>query len=262
MEFIKAQKKYGQNFLKDTEILRRIADSVFVRPDDLILEIGPGMGALTSELIKKNSYLLCYEIDERMKPYLNRFENEKCHILYGDFLQQDIAMNIKDIPYKNLYVVANIPYYITSPILTKLMELEIPIQKIVLLVQKEFGMRLCAEENHKDYNAFTLYVNMKYDASILFEVGKKSFEPVPKVDSVVIELVRNEKKEILDKKFYLQFIKDAFQNKRKTLKNNMKHYDFNKIFSILNQFGYKENVRAEEIKKEDFIKLANLYRMK
>ena len=259
---LKAQKKFGQNFLKDETILSRIASSIEINPDDLVIEIGPGMGALTKELKHANSYLLPYEIDERMKPYLEQFETEKSHIFYGDFLKRNLIEDIKTIPYKNLYVIANIPYYITSPILAKLIEQKTPIQKIVLLVQKEFGYRLCAKEKTKDYNAFTLYVDAKYDARVLFEVGKEFFVPVPKVDSVVIELVRNEKVEPQNFDFYLRFVRDAFQNKRKTLKNNMKSYDFNKIKSILATLGYQENVRAEEISKEDFRTLASLYKNK
>ena len=127
------------------------------------------------------------------------------------------------------------------------------------MVQKEFGLRLCAEENHKEYNAFTLYVDSKYEGTLLFEVEKTSFIPVPKVDSAVVELTLKENNNIKDRNFYLHFIKDAFQNKRKTLKNNMKNYDFNRIEKILKELGYKENVRAEEISKDNFKKLVNLY---
>ena len=259
MEFLKAQKKYGQNFLKDEKILNKIANSIEVDENDLIIEIGPGMGALT-KLLKKHSYLLCYEIDERMRSYLDKFETDKSHTIYGDFLKQNLARDIEKISYKNLYVIANIPYYITSPILTKLIETDLPIKKIVLLVQKEFGRRICANENNKEYNAFTLYVNLKYDAKILFDVGKNAFFPIPKVDSVVIELSLKETSDIKNKEFYLQFVRDAFKNKRKTLKNNMKNYDFEKIKKILDELGYKENVRAEEISKLDFEKIVVAYK--
>lgn len=259
MEFIKAQKKYGQNFLKSATVLSKIASSVEVTESDLILEIGPGMGALTKYLISKNTKLLCYEIDERMKVYLNELENEKCHVIYGDFLKRDILEDIKDISYNNLYVVANIPYYITSPIISKLLEMEVKPKEIVLLVQKEFAERITAEEKHKEYNAFTLYVDLEYTASLLFQVDRNHFIPVPNVDSAVIKLVRKEDSSVQNKEFYLKFIRDAFQNKRKTLKNNLKEYDWNKVSTILKELGYKENVRAEEIRKEDFKTLANKY---
>lgn len=259
MEYIKAQKKFGQNFLKSKEILNQIASSVEVGENDLIIEIGPGMGALTEYLSLKNSYLVCYEIDKRMDVYLKKYEKEKCKIIYGDFLKQNILEDIKDIPYKNIYVVANIPYYITSPIISKLIEMEVKPKEIVLLVQKEFAERITAVSKHKEYNAFTLYVDLVYDASFLFKVGKEHFIPSPKVDSAVIKLTRKEKIGVHPKEFYLQFIRDAFENKRKTLKNNLKGYDWERINSILSKLGYKENVRAEEISKEDFKTLANEY---
>lgn len=259
MEYIKAQKKYGQHFLKSEDILSKIASSVEVTENDLIIEIGPGMGALTKHLVSKNANLFCYEIDDRMKAYLEKFENEKCHMIYGDFLRHNVLEDIKDISYTNLYVVANIPYYITSPIISKLLEMEEKPKEIVLLVQKEFAERITAKEKHKEYNAFTLYVDLEYDASLLFEVGRNNFVPSPKVDSAVIRLLRKEEMGIQNKAFYLKLIRDAFQNKRKTLKNNLKMYDWEKIKKILEELGYTENVRAEEISKEDLKKLANDY---
>lgn len=262
MEYIKAEKKYGQNFLKSEDILNKIASSVKTRANDLIIEIGPGMGALTKHLLKKNTYLICYEIDERMKEYLTSFETNKSKIIYDDFLKRDILEDIKDISYENVYIIANIPYYITSPIISKLMELKAKPKEIVLLVQKEFAERITADFKHKEYNAFTLYVDLEYDASLLFEVGKNHFIPSPKVDSAVIKLTKKEESMVKNKEFYLQFIKDAFQNKRKTLKNNLKFYDWENVKKVLDELGHKENVRAEEISKEDFKELANQYESK
>ena len=257
MEFIKAQKKFGQNFLKNKDILQKIANSVEVNENDLIIEIGPGMGALTEYLFQKNSFLLCYEIDERMKKYLEKYNTEKSQVIYGDFLKRDILSDVKDFSYENLYVVANIPYYITSPIIAKLIDLNI--KEIVLLVQKEFAERIVADSNHKEYNAFTLFIDAEYDANLLFYVNRNNFVPAPKVDSAVIKLTKKETSGINNKEFYLKFIRDAFQNKRKTLKNNLKEYNWDKIKTILNEMNYKENVRAEEISKEDFKTLVNEY---
>ena len=257
MEFIKAQKKFGQNFLKNKEVLQKIASSVEVNENDLIIEIGPGMGALTEYLSQKNSFLLCYEIDERMKEYLEKYNTTKNKVIYGDFLKRDVLNDAKEISYKNIYVVANIPYYITSPIIAKLIDLNI--KEIVLLVQKEFAERIVADSNHKEYNAFTLFVDAEYDAKLLFYVGRNNFVPAPKVDSAVIKLTKKETSGINNKELYLKFIRDAFQNKRKTLKNNLKEYDWNKVKTILNSLNYKENVRAEEISKEDFKTLVNNY---
>ncbi len=259
---IKAIKKYGQNFLKNKKILENIVSFSGVEENDLIIEIGPGMGALTEYLVKKNSYLLCYEIDERMRNYLKKYENNKVKIIFDDFMKRDINKDVKSISYNKLYVIANIPYYITSPILLKLIESELNFDKIILLVQKEFAERLTAEHGHKEYNAFTLFVDFYYEAKIKFIVSKNDFIPVPNVDSAVIELIKKEENYVENKYFYFQFIKDAFKSKRKTLKNNLSNYDWSKIMNILNDLGYKENVRAEEISKENFKILVNEYNNK
>lgn len=260
MKYIEAKKKYGQNFLKNQDILKKIAVSVETTHEDLILEIGPGMGALTAYLVKKESYLLCYEIDTRMEEYLLKYNTEKSKIIYDDFLKRDVVEDIKKFSYRNLYVIANIPYYITSPIISKLIALEEKPKEIVLLVQKEVAERIVADCKSKEYNAFTLYVDLEYEASLLFFVSRTDFVPAPKVDSAVIKLVRKEIIAVSDKKFYLQFIRDAFQNKRKTLKNNLKNYNWEKVKGILDYLGYNENVRAEEIKKCDFYVLVNQYK--
>jgi len=252
MEKVKALKKFGQNFLKNKTVLENISSLVNVEEDDLIIEIGPGMGALTEYLAKKNCYLLCYEIDERMKDHLIKYENKKTKIIYGDFLDRDIESDIKEIPYKNLYVVANIPYYITSPILSKLINSKIEFSKIVLLVQKEFAERITAEYGCKDYNALTLFIDYKYLANLEFIVSRIDFSPVPNVDSAVISLSLKDGQSIINEEGYFKFIKDAFTNKRKTLRNNLKNYDWNKIILILKYLGYEESVRAEEISKENF----------
>lgn len=259
MEYLKAKKKYGQNFLKNKEMLEKIANSISVQENDLILEIGPGMGALTSYLYDKESYLLCYEIDERMSEYLEKFNTERSCVLFGDFLKQDILKNCKIYPYQNIYVVANIPYYITSPIISKLIELEEKPKEIILLVQKEVAERITADAGSRDYNAFTLFVTYFYDAQLLFYVDRNQFVPSPNVDSAVIQLTKKEKIEVQDKDFFLRFVRDAFQNKRKTLKNNLKMYDWEKIKLILEDLGYSEYVRAEEIEKDDFYTLVNRY---
>lgn len=259
MQPVKALKKYGQNFLKNENVLRDIANLVQTNENDLILEIGPGMGALTEHIIKKDSFLLCYEIDERMKDHLQKYENDKTTIIYDDFMKRDMGKDLSNYSYENLYVIANIPYYITSPILLKLINSNLSFQKIVLLVQKEFAERLTATHNHKEYNALTLYVDYFYDAKLCFLVNRENFVPAPKVDSAVISLERKENERIINQVEYFNFIREAFQNKRKTLKNNLKEYDWNKIVHILKELGYLETVRAEEISKEDFKKLWEIY---
>lgn len=252
MEKVKAIKKYGQNFLKNKLVLEKIASLVDVTEKDLIIEIGPGMGALTEYLSKKKSSLLCYEIDERMKDYLDKYESKKVKIIFDDFMKRDILKDLSLFDYENLYVVANIPYYITSPIILKLINLPINFSKIVLLVQKEFAERLVANHGHKEYNAFTIFVDYYYEAKINCYVSKNDFIPAPKVESAVIELIKKDNDKVEDSEEYFKFIRESFKNKRKTLKNNLNSDKWNKILDILNDLGYNENVRAEEISKEDF----------
>ena len=151
-----------------------------------------------------------------------------------------------------MYFSTNIPYYITSPIILKLIESPVNFKKIVLLVQKEFAERLVANHGHKEYNAFTLFVDYFYDVKINSIVLRNDFEPAPKVDSAVIELVEKEREDINNQEGYFIFIKEAFKNKRKTLKNNLGNYDWNKVINILTELGYNESVRAEEISKDNF----------
>lgn len=258
MKYIEAKKRYGQNFLKSREVLESIASVIEIQKEDLVIEIGPGMGALTAYLYQKNSFLLCYEIDIRMKEYLEKYNTDRSKVIFTDFLKQEVEEDMHSFPYQNVYVVANIPYYITSPIISKLLEIS-SISEIVLLVQKEVAERIVANSHSKDYNAFTLFIDYFYDATLLFSVDRNHFVPAPKVDSAVVHLVRKKYVPVEDKSFYFQFIKDAFSSKRKTLKNNLKSYDWKKIKSILFALGYTENVRAEEIKKEDFYVLAAKY---
>ena len=247
MEYIQAKKKLGQNFLKNQYIIENIANSINTEKNDLIIEIGPGMGALTKELKKKNSFLVCYEIDERMMEYLNDLKDDKTKIIYRDFLQADVRDDIKNIPYQNVYVIANIPYYITSPILKKLTKLDI-VKKITLLVQKEVAERIISDDN-----VLAVSLDFYYTKKILFNVAKNNFVPVPKVDSAVISLER--KTEILDKyeEAYLKLVKESFSKRRKVLKNNLVNYNFKDIEKVLKELGYNDRVRAEDMNPQDFL---------
>lgn len=254
---IKAKKSLGQNFLKDEQVLSKIASSINTNKDDLIIEIGPGKGALTKYLKKKNTYLLGYEIDTRMKEYLNKYEDEKTKIIYEDILKTNIEETIKNIPFKNLYVIANIPYYITTPIIKKVMNLE-KLESMSLLVQKEVAQRFSAKPGNKAYGSITVFLNYFFEVNHLFEVKNTCFEPIPKVDSAVILFKkRKEKRKVKQEEKLFKLIEDSFQMKRKTLKNNLKQYDWNKIKEILKNNNLEENIRAEEIPLEIFIKIAN-----
>ena len=254
MDDLKAKKSLGQNFLKDDNILNMIASSIDTK-DDLIIEIGPGMGALTKKLINKDSYVLAYEVDERTKEYLLPLENDKTKIIYKDFLETNLKDDIKDIRYNNLYIMANIPYYITTPIIEHIIESKIDVNKMVLLVQKEVAERFAALPKSKDYGSLTVYLNYYFEVEKLFNVKNTCFVPAPKVDSAVVKFTKKDNNYNIDDIKFLKFIKECFSMKRKTLKNNLKNYDFSKIEEVLIKNGYSANARAEEISLETFIEI-------
>ncbi len=244
---ISAKKSLGQNFLKDEKVLKNIADSIYTTDQDLILEIGPGTGALTKYLVQKPGMYLAYEIDERMKNYLSLYQD--C-IRYQDFLKCNISKELATYSYQNLYVMANIPYYITTPILEKIINYT-NVSQMVLLVQKEVAQRFCAKTHTRNYGYFTVYLRHYFDMEILFEVSRNCFDPKPNVDSAVVKFMRKENIQTMDMT-YFAFIKQCFANKRKTLYNNLKNYDWEKIVLILNRYGYTDKVRAEEVSPEVF----------
>lgn len=251
MNSIPAKKSLGQNFLKDEHVLQTIANVIEPNENDIILEIGPGKGALTKYLIQKKSQYLAYEIDERMKPILAKFMD---HIVWKDFLACNLQQDLKDITYDQIYVVANIPYYITTPIIEHIMNSSIFVTEMVLLVQKEVAERFCAKPHTKDYGYFTVYLNYYFDVSKVIDVSRKCFDPVPNVDSAVVHFKRKESFP-LDEKKYFQFLKVCFFNKRKTLKNNLKGYDWSKVLKVLEMHHLPETVRAEELDSDIFIEL-------
>ncbi len=250
MEKIIAKKKYGQNFLKDENVLRTIASQFSVTEKDVIIEIGPGKGALTKYLSLLSAYFICYEIDERMKSVLDSFGNEKTKIIYTDFLQHDF---VSDLPksYEHLYVISNLPYYITTPILEKLMLSSVDIDGMTLLVQKEVAFRFSALPNSKDYGYFTVFLNHFFDVSIVCDVLPTSFVPAPKVMSSVIVLKRKKEIQKLDILSFQAFLKQAFHLKRKTLRNNLG----NEILPFLEEHGLSVSIRAEELSYENFVDL-------
>jgi len=254
---IKAKKSLGQNFLQDENILKKISNSIETNDNDLIIEIGPGKGALTKHLMTKPSFLLCYEIDERMKPILNKLENNKTKIIYNDFLKTNIEEDIKDINYNNIYIIANIPYYITTPIIKHVINLK-NLKSMTLLVQKEVAKRFSAKPNTKDYGSLTVFLNYYFNINYLFDVKKTCFSPIPNVDSAVINFTKKDiNYNIKNEKLLFKLIEDSFKMKRKTLKNNLTNHNWQKILEILTKYNLPENVRAEQIPLEIFIEIAN-----
>ncbi len=240
------KKSLGQNFLNNEKVLEDIT-SLVKDNDKQILEIGPGAGALTKHLVKKGK-VLAIETDTRLKEYLEKIDN--LDVIYADIMK----VNLDDILSRDTIVVANLPYYITTPIITKLMDNKM-VREMVLMVQKEVAERITAEPHTKDYGYFTVLVQSRFDVSLEFVVGKDNFVPIPKVDSAVIKLVRNEKIDSNLRKTFDKLIKDSFAMKRKNLRNNLKNYDLGKIEEVLNKYNLSLQARAEEIPINVFIEI-------
>ena len=245
MEF-NFKKKYGQNFITDNALRNRIALLVDAKEDDLIIEIGPGAGALTSKLTAYNSYYLAYEIDTELDQYLSQYKNDKVDIIYGDFLKRDIKEDIKNIKYNRLFIVGNLPYYITTPIMLKIIDDGLDSYMNIFMVQKEYGDRLTSEPKTREYGSITALMNYFYTVKREFIVPKEKFNPMPRVDSCILSFEKKDRENI-DETKYKQLVRDAFQFKRKTLRNNLKGYDLDKVEEVLNKHGYSLSNRAEEL---------------
>lgn len=256
MKEISGRHSLGQNFLKDEVVLTNIVNSVNVTDKDKLIEIGPGMGALTKYLKEFGLPLTCFEIDLRTKAFLDKLVDKNTNIVYEDFMK----VNLDDYFNKSddYHVIANIPYYITTPIIEKLIDSNLNILSMTLMVQKEVGDRLSSLPGSSNYGYFTSYLNYYYDVIKLFDVDKKSFNPVPKVDSAVIKLVSNKHK-CSNYDMLIKLMKDSFKMKRKNLKNNLKDYDLDKISVILNKYNHSLNNRAEDISIDEFIDIVNNY---
>ena len=260
MENIVMKKKFGQNFLKNANIVNNIVDSVIPEGKSLVIEVGPGAGAMTRVLADKFTYVLAYEIDKDLKPVLDKLFSGKSNvsIIFDDFMKRDIINDIKKFDVDNIYFMANLPYYITTPIITKVIDLNIDIKNIVVMVQKEVADRFCAEVGTKNYGSLTVFLNYYYDIKRVCNASRNNFYPVPNVDSAVVNMTL--KKSFLDVKdldVFFKLVRDSFQYKRKNLKNNLKKYDLDKIALVLEKYNMDLSVRAEQIPVDIFVEIAN-----
>lgn len=252
------KKSLGQNFIKDDNIISKIIKYSEIDKDTLIIEIGPGAGSLSKAIVPLSGYTIMYEIDERLRDTLNTVlkGNDNYEIIFGDFLEQDISVIRNKYNYKRIYVVANLPYYITTPIITKLTN-ELYPDKIVIMIQEEVANRLSASFGSREYGMISVLLGSKYEIKKLFKVSKNCFEPIPKVDSAVISLDKNDKLGDTNSILFERLIKDAFQFKRKNLKNNLKNYNLQVISNVLCKYDYSLNNRAEDIPINVFVDIAN-----
>ena len=254
------KKKFGQNFLKDKNILENIALKSDIDKDTLVIEIGVGAAALTNVTCNYAKNVIGYEIDETLKPIINEVLGDKdnVEIIFTDFLKRNVNEDIKKYEYKKLYVVANLPYYITTPIIEKIIEDDLGVDKIVIMVQKEVGDRFRAEPNSKDYNSLSIYLNYYFDVRKIMDVSRNVFMPKPNVDSIVVEFSKKEKKlELIDEQIFFKLIKDSFTQKRKNLRNNLKNYDLLTVENVLKKYNFDLNARAEQLPINIFVEIAN-----
>ena len=263
------KKSFGQNFLTDTNILQKIVDTAEVDDQVNVIEIGPGIGALTEFLAERAAEVIAFEIDHRLVPILadtlRDFDNVT--VVNEDILKVDLAQHIQnfknpDLPIK---VVANLPYYITTPILMHLIESGIPFSEFVVMMQKEVADRISAKPNTKAYGSLSIAVQYYMTAKVAFIVPRTVFVPAPNVDSAILKMVRRPEPAVAveDEKFFFKVSKASFTHRRKTLWNNLTGY-FGKTDEIkgkltkaLDQAGLSPSVRGEALGLEEFASLAD-----
>ncbi|KAE9628753.1 MAG: rRNA (adenine1518-N6/adenine1519-N6)-dimethyltransferase [Epulopiscium sp.] len=261
------RKKYGQNFLIDSHVLNKIIKGAQITEEDCVLEIGPGIGSLTQVLSFQAKKVIAVEIDDQLIPILNdtlgQYDNIK--IIHGDILKIDLKKLIEEENSNQpIKVVANLPYYITTPIIMELLESKLPVKSITIMVQKEVAQRLAASPGSKDYGAISVAVQYYSKPCLLANVPHNCFIPRPNVDSAVIHLeVLNEPTvSVKDEALFFKIIKAAFSQRRKTLINSLYNQNVisiskEEMASILSRVGLDENIRGEVLSIDEFAKLSD-----
>ena len=263
------KKSFGQNFLTDTNILQKIVDTAEIDDQVNVIEIGPGIGALTEFLAERAAEVMAFEIDHRLVPILadtlRDFDNVT--VVNEDILKVDLAQHIQnfknpDLPIK---VVANLPYYITTPILMHLIESGIPFSEFVVMMQKEVADRISAQPNTKAYGSLSIAVQYYMTAKVAFIVPRTVFVPAPNVDSDILKMVRRPEPAVAveDESFFFKISKASFTHRRKTLWNNLTGYFGkteevkDKLTKALDQAGLSPSVRGEALSLAEFASLAD-----
>lgn len=257
---LRAKKNFGQNFLVDASVTGRMASTL--RDDGVVIEVGPGIGSLTEELAKRAKHVRSYEIDERLIPVLEDTlkDYDNVEIVLQDILETDINKELQPLvdKYKHIEFAANLPYYITTPVLFKLFESSIPFEKIVVMIQKEVADRFSAKPCTKEYGALSVESQYLYDVKKLFNVPRTSFNPAPNVDSAVISFTKHEKNKTVDnEKLFFELVKACFKQRRKTLYNNLREYfdSKEKAELLLLKANIPLETRAEMLDLNQYIEL-------
>ena len=263
------KKSFGQNFLTDTNILQKIVDTAEIDDQVNVIEIGPGIGALTEFLAERAAEVMAFEIDHRLVPILadtlRDFDNVT--VVNEDILKVDLAQHIQNFknPELPIKVVANLPYYITTPILMHLIESGIPFSEFVVMMQKEVADRISAQPNTKAYGSLSIAVQYYMTAKVAFIVPRTVFVPAPNVDSAILKMVRRPEPAVAveDESFFFKVSKASFTHRRKTLWNNLTGYFGkteeikDKLTKALDQAGLSPSIRGEALGLEEFASLAD-----
>lgn len=253
-------KSLGQNFIVNSSICPKMAEFAIVDDNTGVIEIGPGIGVLTNELCKKAKKVVAIELDKRLLPILSETlsEYDNLKIINADALKIDLNKIICDeFSGMNVVICANLPYYITSPIIMKILEEKVKVSSMVVMVQKEAANRICADVGSRECGAVTVAVHYYSKPEVLFRVSSGSFIPVPKVDSSVIQLnvFSKPRVDVKDEKTFFRVVKASFAQRRKTLSNSLSSglsIDKNMINDILKTQGIEPQLRAERLSLEDF----------
>lgn len=262
---IRAKKQFGQNFLIDENILNNIVERGNISDKDLIIEIGPGIGNLTEKLLETGARIMCFEIDRDMGKILEeRFNNvPNFELIMEDILKSDINKYIEQITVEGeIKVIANLPYYITTPIIFKLLENVDKVSEIIVMIQKEVAERIISKEGCKDYGVLTINVNYYGVCEKLFEVPSVSFIPSPNVTSAVIKIKKDKRYKVNNEKMFFEFVKAAFSQRRKKILNSLSGASFNNfskedINTLLIKNKVGPNARAEELPIEKYVEIVN-----
>ena len=259
---LRADKKLGQNFLIDESVVRRIVEAAELTPEDTVLEVGPGIGTLTQGLAESGASVVAVELDKRLLPVLDvtleGYDNVR--IVNGDILQVDIMEQVQKPDFK---CCANLPYYITTPIIFAILEKRLPMERLVVMVQKEVAERMAAKPGSKDYGALSVAIQYFTEPEIAFIVPPSSFIPAPSVDSAVIVCKRRSTPpvEVCDENLFFRVVKVAFSLRRKMLSNSLKNMGIKgeQVTKWLELAGVDGKRRAETLSLEDFAALTNTF---
>lgn len=256
---INFKKKFGQNFLTDGNLLSAIVDDSNITNQDVVVEVGAGAGALTEKICQKAKNVYAFEIDTELEPILRNIEsqNGNLKVIFDDFMNIT-PEQLEKMVGRQFAVIANLPYYITSPLITQFLTCGLNVKSLTVMVQLEVAQRIIAKPKTKEYGVLSVMVGLCGNCKITRKVGRKMFTPVPNVDSAIVHIdIQNIPENYLQ---IVEFVKKCFSCRRKTLLNNLSsHFDKTTIVAKLNTIGVSASARAEELFPKEFVDLYNLF---